>query len=70
MAPLSEALGISVNELLTGERIPAEEYQEEIPAGEQEDMGTAIPGPEEMQEPPESGFDEGPGQTDESEAEA
>lgn len=28
MAPLSEALGISVNELLTGERIPAEEYQE------------------------------------------
>ncbi len=52
------------------QELPAEEYQEEIPAGEQEDMGTAIPGPEEMQEPPESGFDEGPGQTDESEAEA
>lgn len=28
MAPLCEALGISVNELLGGERIPAEEYQE------------------------------------------
>lgn len=28
MAPLSEILGISVNELLTGERIPEEEYQE------------------------------------------
>lgn len=28
MAPLSEILGISVNELLTGERIPDEEYQE------------------------------------------
>lgn len=28
LAPLGEALGISVNELLTGERIPDEEYQE------------------------------------------
>lgn len=28
MVPLCEALGISVNELLTGERIPDEEYQE------------------------------------------
>ncbi len=28
MVPLCEALGISVNELLTGERIPEEEYQE------------------------------------------
>ncbi len=28
MAPLCEALGINVNELLRGERIPGEEYQE------------------------------------------
>lgn len=28
MVPLGEILGISVNELLTGERIPEEEYQE------------------------------------------
>lgn len=28
MVPLCEALGISVNELLTGERIPQEKYQE------------------------------------------
>lgn len=28
LAPLGEALGISVTELLTGERIPDEEYQE------------------------------------------
>lgn len=28
MVPLCEALGISVNELLTGEKIPEEEYQE------------------------------------------